>query len=72
MKKINTIQIAILLVLMFIITDALAQTGGGFGNLDGIGFDDDVNDQPVPIFGHLFVAISALIGSFLGYRKLKK
>lgn len=69
MKKRNTLILAVLFVVIFFSNDAFSQ---GFGNLDGISFDDDVNDEPVPIFGHLFLIITAFVGSIIGYKKLKK
>lgn len=70
MKK-TTVLLPILLLAMvlFVNTDIAAQ---GFGNLDGITFDSDVNDEPVPIFGHLFLLISASVGMLIGYTKLKR
>lgn len=69
MKKTNILILIIFAVLIFTSSDAFAQ---GFGSVDGITFDDDVNDEPVPIFGHLFLILSLTIGTLLGYKKLIK
>jgi hypothetical protein len=70
MKKTNILILIVFAVLIFTSSDAFAQ--GGFGTVDGITFDDDVNDEPVPIFGHLFLILSLTIGSLIGYKKLIK
>lgn len=68
--KINKLTITFLLAFAFIFVASEVQAQS-FGDLPG--FDDDVNDEPVPIFGHLFLAISAGVGIAIGYFKhLKK
>lgn len=70
--KINKLTITFLLAFAFIFVASEVQAQpGSFGDLPG--FNDDVNDEPVPIFGHLFLAISAGVGIAIGYFKhLKK
>lgn len=69
MKKSTILYVSIFLAFLLISLDMSAQ--GGFGNLDGIDFNDDVNDEPVPIFGHLFLFISLAVGFVLGRNKLR-
>lgn len=68
MKKTNFLVLILLMVLMLSTTEAFAQ--GSFGDLSDINFDDDVNDEPVPIFGHVFMLLSMTVALFLGYTKL--
>ena len=68
MKNKKLVLLSTLLIVLLISTEVTAQ---GFGNLDGISFEDDVNDEPIPIFGHLFLLLSIFVGFFLGYKRLK-
>lgn len=66
--KINSIFLVIIMLVFF--SEAM-QAQASFQDLnDALGFEEQVNDVPeAPI--NMFLAIFALVASFLGIRKLK-
>ncbi|GGE25016.1 hypothetical protein [Psychroflexus planctonicus] len=71
MKKINSKQLGLLLFVAALLLTQVSLGQASAGELgNALGFSETVDDVPeAPI--SMFIGMTALIGSYLGFRKLK-